>query len=321
MGLMNSPEDYASFYHEVNGQRIRHDRVHNLYGGSMTRAAGEALAKERPDKRTLLYSRSSFIGSHRYGGIWLGDNNSSWGQLLANIQMMPNVQMCGFLYTGADLCGFGYDTTPDLALRWLEFGILTPLMRNHSSSGTRAQEYYQFEDELPAIRKMLQLRYALLPYLYSEFMKAALENGSYFRPLAFDYPGDPDAREVQDQLLLGEGLMAAPVYTQNAHGRMVYLPESMKLLRLRAADDYDEEILPAGHHYVRCGLDEVLLFIRPGRLVPVASPADNTAQLDDTKLNLWSYLPDGAHASYRMYTDDGVTTDYEKPEHWRTLTL
>ena len=151
--------------------------------------------------------------------------------------------------------------------------------------------------------------------------QAALENGSYFRPLAFDYPGDPDAREVQDQLLLGEGLMAAPVYTQNAHGRMVYLPESMKLLRLRAADDHDEEILPAGHHYVRCGLDEVLLFIRPGHLVPVASPADNTAQLDDTKLNLWSYLPDGAHASYRMYTDDGVTTDYEKPEHWRTLTL
>ena len=102
---------------------------------------------------------------------------------------------------------------------------------------------------------------------------------------------------------------------------MVYLPESMKLLRLRAADDHDEEILPAGHHYVRCGLDEVLLFVRPGHLVPVASPADNTAQLDDTKLSLWSYLPDGAHASYRMYTDDGVTTDYEKPEHWRTLTL
>ena len=315
---------YVHFRGDFKRRIVHADQEHIAQIGAahrLCRAAGEALAKERPDKRTLLYSRSSFIGSHRYGGIWLGDNNSSWGQLLANIQMMPNVQMCGFLYTGADLCGFGYDTTPDLALRWLEFGILTPLMRNHSSSGTRAQEYYQFEDELPAIRKMLQLRYALLPYLYSEFMKAALENGSYFRPLAFDYPGDPDAREVQDQLLLGEGLMAAPVYTQNAHGRMVYLPESMKLFRLRAADDHDEEILPAGHHYVRCGLDEVLLFVRPGHLVPVASPADNTAQLDDTKLNLWSYLPDGAHASYRMYTDDGVTTDYEKPEHWRTLTL
>lgn len=321
MGLMNSPADYASFYHEVDGQKVRHDQVHNLYGGSMTRAAGEAFADLRPGQRTLLYSRSSFIGSHRYGGIWLGDNNSSWAQLLANIQMMPSVQMCGFLYSGADLCGFSSDTTPDLALRWLEFGLLTPLMRNHSAVGTRMQEYYCFPEVLPAVRNMIRLRYALLPYLYSEFMKASLENTSYFRPLAFDYPDDPDAREVEDQLLLGEGLMAAPVYVQNAHGRHVYLPEPMKLLRLRAVDDYDEEILPAGHHYIRCALDEVLLFLRPGHIVPVAQPANNTSELDDASLTLWSFLPDGESAEYRMYRDDGVTTEYEKKEHWKTLQI
>ena len=321
MGLMNSPADYASFYHEADGRKVRHDQVHNLYGGSMTRAAGEAFADLRPGQRTLLYSRSSFIGSHRYGGIWLGDNNSSWAQLLANIQMMPSVQMCGFLYSGADLCGFSCDTTPDLALRWLEFGLLTPLMRNHSAVGTRMQEYYRFPEVLPAVRNMIRLRYALLPYLYSEFMKAALENTSYFRPLAFDYPDDPDAREVEDQLLLGEGLMAAPVYVQNAHGRHVYLPEPMKLLRLRAVDDYDEEILPAGHHYIRCALDEMLLFIRPGHIIPVAQPANNTAELDDTSLTLWSFLPNGESAEYRMYRDDGVTTEYEKKEHWKTLQI
>ena len=321
MGLMNSPADYASFYHEVDGRKVRHDQVHNLYGGSMTRAAGEAFADLRPGQRTLLYSRSSFIGSHRYGGIWLGDNNSSWAQLLANIQMMPSVQMCGFLYSGADLCGFSSDTTPDLALRWLEFGLLTPLMRNHSAVGTRMQEYYRFPEVLPAVRNMIRLRYALLPYLYSEFMKAALENTSYFRPLAFDYPDDPDAREVEDQLLLGEGLMAAPVYVQNAHGRHVYLPEPMKLLRLRAVDDYDEEILPAGHHYIRCALDEMLLFIRPGHIIPVAQPANNTAELDDASLTLWSFLPNGESAEYRMYRDDGVTTEYEKKEHWKTLQI
>ena len=321
MGLMNSPADYASFYHEADGRKVRHDQVHNLYGGSMTRAAGEAFADLRPGQRTLLYSRSSFIGSHRYGGIWLGDNNSSWAQLLANIQMMPSVQMCGFLYSGADLCGFSCDTTPDLALRWLEFGLLTPLMRNHSAVGTRMQEYYRFPEVLPAVRNMIRLRYALLPYLYSEFMKAALENTSYFRPLAFDYPDDSDAREVEDQLLLGEGLMAAPVYVQNAHGRHVYLPEPMKLLRLRAVDDYDEEILPAGHHYIRCALDEMLLFIRPGHIIPVAQPANNTAELDDASLTLWSFLPNGESAEYRMYRDDGVTTEYEKKEHWKTLQI
>ncbi len=134
---------------------------------------------------------------------------------------------------------------------------------------------------------MLGLRYALLLYLYSEFMKAALEDAPYFRSLAFDYPADPDAREVEDQLLLGEGLMIAPIYTQNAHGRTVYLPEPMKLLRLRSSCDYDEEILPAGRHYLACGLDEVLLFLRPGHTVPVAQPAANTSLLDDTALTFW----------------------------------
>lgn len=319
MGLMNAPEDYRSFYHDTAAGRVRHDRVHNLYGGCMTRAAGEAFQTLRPGQRTLLYCRSSSIGAHRWGGIWLGDNHSSWSQLLANIQMMPAVQMCGFLYSGADLCGFSEDTTPDLALRWLEFGLFTPLMRNHADAESREQEFYRFTDVLPAIRNMLDLRYALLPYLYSEFMKAALEDTPYFRPLAFDYPADPDAREVDDQLLLGEGLMVAPVHTQNAHGRTVYLPEGMKMLRLRSVSDYDEEVLPAGRHYLPCELDEVLLFIRPDHTVPVAQPVANTAQLNDTALTFWRFAPDGLPAPYRMYADDGVTTDHNRPEHWRIV--
>lgn len=316
--LPNNMQDYASFYHEVEGEKVRHDRIHNLYGYNMTRAAAEAFDELRPGQRTLLFSRASCIGAHRYGGIWLGDNNAWWSQLQLNLHQMPGVQMSGFLFSGADLGGFGSDTTPDLALRWLEFGIFTPLMRNHAAAGTRDQEYYRFPEHLDAIRNMIRLRYALLPYLYSEFVKAALSDGMYFRPLAFDYPDDPMAREVEDQLLLGEGLMVAPVTVQNATGRYVYLPEGMKMLRLRSAEDYDECMLPAGHHYLACGLNEVLLFIRPGHIVPVAAPADCTDQLDTGHLTLWRCLPDGP-ASYRMYTDDGLTTDYDKPEHWRLL--
>jgi alpha-glucosidase len=322
LNIANSPADYASFYHEVDGEAVRHDRVHNLYGYNMTRAAGEAFETLRPGRRTLLFSRASCLGAHRYGGIWLGDNCAWWGHLLQNIREMPGVQMCGFLFSGADLGGFGCNTTPDLVLRWIEFGIFTPLMRNHAAAGTRDQELYRFEKQIPALRNMLRLRYALLPYLYSEFMKAALGDGMYFRALAFDYPDDADAREVEDQLLLGEGAMVAPVYTQNATGRHVYLPERMKLLRLRSVSDFDEEILPAGHHYIRCGLEETLLFIRPGHIVPVAAPANNTdalaAHFDPNRMTLWRYLPDGA-GEYRLYNDDGVCTDYDRPEHWVTL--
>ena len=135
--LANNAKDYASMYHNVNGTMIRHDKVHNIFGYNMTRAAGEALRELSPDKRCLLFSRSSYIGMHRYGGIWTGDNKSWWSHILLNLKMLPSLNMCGFLYIGADLGGFGCNTTRDLLLRWLALGIFTPLMRNHSCQDTR----------------------------------------------------------------------------------------------------------------------------------------------------------------------------------------
>ena len=143
--LANNHEDYKRFYHNVNGEQIRHDKVHNLFGYNMTRSAGEAFERISPDKRILMFSRSSYIGMHRYGGIWTGDNCSWWSHILLNLKMMPSLNMCGFLYTGADLGGFGANTTRDLLLRWLALGVFTPLMRNHAALGTREQEPYQFE--------------------------------------------------------------------------------------------------------------------------------------------------------------------------------
>ena len=93
----------------------------------------------------------------------------------------------------------------------------------------------------------------------------------------------------------------------------------MKLLRLRSSCDYDEEVLPAGRHYLACELDEVLLFLRPGHTVPVAQPAANTSLLDDTALTFWHFSPDGLPVPYRMYTDDGIATDTDKPDHWRIV--
>ena len=97
------------------------------------------------------------------------------------------------------------------------------------------------------------------------------------------------------------------------------LGEMPRGLNKRGVSDYDEEVLPAGRHYLPCELDEVLLFIRPGHTVPVAQPAANTAQLNDTALTFWRFAPDGQPAPYRMYTDDGVTTDHNRPEHWRIV--
>ena len=269
-GISNNVADYDTFFHNMDGKMVPHSKVHNLYGYHMTKAAGEAFAQLSPEKRILMFSRASSIGAHRFGGIWQGDNKSWWSHLLMNLQMMPALNMAGFLYTGADTGGFGSDTTEDLMLRWLQLSMFTPLMRNHSSRGTREQELYRF-DNCEACKNMIEIRYGLIPYLYSEYMKAVLSDEMMFRPLAFDFREDANARGVEDQLLLGNELMIAPVYTQNATGRYVYLPEEMMLVRMRSLTDFETEVMAAGHHYVKAELHELVLFIRKGKAIPLGA--------------------------------------------------
>ena len=314
-GLANTPEDYQRFYHNINGEKVRHDKVHNLYGFNMTRAAGEAFDRIDPDRRFLMFSRSSYIGMHRYGGIWTGDNHSWWSHLLLNLKMMPSLNMCGFLYTGADLGGFGSDTTRELLMRFLALGVFTPLMRNHAALGTREQECYQFED-IEDFRHVIGVRYRLLPYLYSEYMKAALNDDLYFKPLAFVYPEDKMAARIEDQLMLGNEIMIAPVYEQNGKGRYVYLPEEMKFIKFLPDGTISEELLGQGVHYVDIALNEVPLFIRRGKCIPVADAAECVDEIDTEHLRTIGY--DGAE--YTLYDDDGVHKDYDNEKNCRTLT-
>ena len=312
--MANNKEDYKRFYHNINGKKIRHDKVHNLFGYNMTRAAGEAFERIYPDRRFLMFSRSSYVGMHRYGGIWTGDNKSWWSHLLLNLKMMPSLNMCGFLYTGADLGGFGADTTRDLLLRWLALGVFTPLMRNHAAVETREQEPYQFE-RVEDFRGIIETRYRLIPYLYSEYMKAALEDDLYFKPLAFVYPEDSVALRVEDQMMIGNEIMIAPVYTQNARGRYVYLPEEMKFVKFSKEGAYTEQVLEKGHHYVEVALDEVPLFIRKDRCIPVAKAAQCVEKIDTTNLELLGY----EGAEYTLFEDDGIHKDYENPANYKVL--
>ena len=313
-GLNGNIGDYDKFYHNVDGKMVKHSEVHNLYGMNMTRSAFEALQEISPEKRTLFFSRSSYIGAHRYGGIWQGDNKSWWSHILQSMQQLPALNMAGFLFTGSDTGGFGCDTTEDLMIRWLQYSLFTPLFRNHSADGTREQELYQFSN-VEATGKMIQIRYSLIPYLYSEFLKAALNDEMMFKPLAFDFPDDAMAEQVEDQLLLGNELMIAPIYKQNAQGRYVYLPEEMMLVRMHSSKDYTTEILPKGHHYVSVGLDELVFFIRNQKAIPFAESAENTAKTDYNTIQLLGY----EGSSYELYTDNGTSPNPEDSLTIKTL--
>lgn len=242
LSIANNPEDYKRFYHNVDGKKIRHDKVHNLFGYNMTRAAGEAFERIDPKKRFLMFSRSSYIGMHRYGGIWTGDNKSWWSHILLNLKM--------------------------------------------------------------------------LPYLYSEYMKAVLNDDMYFKPLGFVYPDDKRAIRIEDQLMLGNEIMIAPVYEQNARGRYVYLPEEMKFIKFLPDGSISEEVLAKGIHYVDVALNEVPLFIRSGKCIPIAEVAECVKDIDTEHLQLVGYK----NSSYTMYEDDGIHKDYDKEENYRVFT-
>lgn len=316
--VSNNIEDYRRFYHEVDGEQMRHDQVHNLYGAMMTRATADGLRAYNPSKRHLLFSRSSFVGAHRDGGVWQGDNCSWWSHLLLNLKMLPGLNMCGFLYTGADIGGFGCDTSEELLLRWLQLGVFTPLMRNHSAQGTRPQEAYRFAG-WPQMRDVLTVRYGLLPYLYSTLMKNVLTDGMMFRPLAFDYSQDAVACRVEDQMMLGEECMIAPVYEPNARGRHVYLPEDMLLVRFRSAENYDLVKLEKGHHWIELATHELPLFIRRGWAIPMARGAEYVEAVDAQRLTLLGWI-DG-NIALTLYDDDGVSAAVELERNLSNITV
>ena len=307
LGISNSTDDYKAMYHNMDGKLVNHYDVHNLYGYNMTKAAAEGFNKIDENKRYLLFSRASSIGMHRYGGIWTGDNCSWWSHLKLNISMMPSLNMCGFIYSGADTGGFGSNADSELISRWNQFSIFAPLYRNHSALGTRSQEPFAYDLKTEEIvRNAIQFRYAMIPYLYSEFMKARNLGDVLIAPLAFEY-NDSFVKVVEDQLLIGDSLMIAPVYEANKRGRYVYLPEEMALWKVKKYSDIKLEKVSKGHHYLEIALDEFVLFLRKNKLFVLGQSAQSTEKLNMKELNIVGYIE--SKAVYKLYSDDGISKD------------
>ncbi|WP_425447887.1 TIM-barrel domain-containing protein [Dethiothermospora halolimnae] len=313
--LANKDLYYQSFYHNVDGKKVSNDEVHNLYGYYMTKSANLGLSKLLNDKRFLLISRASSIGMHRYGGIWTGDNSSWWSHLEQNIKMMPSLNMCGFFYIGGDTGGFGGHCNGELLTRWLQLSVFTPLLRNHTAIGSANQEPYAFTEEvMNNSRNIIKGRYMLIPYIYSEYMKAVNNHKLMFKPLSFEFKGDL-AKEVEDQILLGDQLMIIPIHHPNHKGRYVYLPEEMLEVSF-LKENMTSLVREKGIQYVNYNLDELKFFIRKDTMIPYTKPSKNVKELDQNTLSVLAYVD--KEAKYQLYDDDGVSYDFTKGKSFTT---
>jgi alpha-glucosidase len=231
---MNEPASFAAWgdltlpkatRHDLEGSGGDHLQSHNLYGLLMNKAGYEGIIKSAPGLRPWMLTRSGWAGIGRYAWTWTADAGSSWDCLRQVIPSVLGLSLSGVLYAGADIGGFSGSPDPELYLRWFQLSTFLPFFRTHSSIESPSREPWTFDDAtLVAIREHIQLRYRMMPYLYTLAWKASKAGEPLIRPCFWADPDDPDLRPVDDAFLLGDNLLVAPVLKPGARSRSVRLP-------------------------------------------------------------------------------------------------
>ena len=224
---MNEPATGAIAPERMRFDRGRdsHERWHNQYALLMAMGTREGLLEAMPELRTFILSRAGFAGIQRYAANWMGDNQARWDHLWLSIPMANGFGLSGQPFVGADVGGFPGNSNAELFLRWMQYGALTPFCRNHSMLGDVDQYAWAWgEAVLSEARRAIELRYRLLPYIYSAFITATETGAPVQRPLVFDHQYDAAVRDIDDQYLFGPDLLVAPVFEPRTTARQVYLP-------------------------------------------------------------------------------------------------
>ncbi len=283
--------------------RTTYAETHNLYGQMMARSAAEALETLRPQQRSFVLTRSGYAGIQHWSAVWTGDNHSQWEYLEMSLPMLCNLGLSGVAFVGADVGGFAGNATPELFARWMQVGMLYPLMRGHSMIETRPHEPWAFGDRVTDIcRQYINLRYQLLPYLYSLFWEAATTGAPILRPLVYHFPADPQTHYLTDQVMLGASLMAAPVLRPGVTHRAVYLPQGTWY------NWWTGEKYQGGQHILAYApLETMPLYVRAGAIIPIAPimQHSNESSLTELRLKVWA-----GTGEFTLYEDDGNSFEY-----------
>ncbi len=291
-----------------DGTTIDHRAAHNIFGMENARATYEGLLKLQAGERPFVLTRAAYSGAQRYAATWTGDNSSTWNHLKMSTPMLMSMGISGMPLVGDDIGGFAGSPTADLLTRWFEVGALNPIYRDHTAKGTADQEPWVHGPEHEAIRrKYIELRYRLMPYLYTTTEEASRTGVPLMRPLFLEYPQAPEFYGDDRDFLFGHDLFVAPVTTEMVDAEEITLPPG----------DWYDFWTGAKHEHseklqLRPRLDEMPLYVRAGAILPMQPLVQNTGETPDGPLQLHVYP--GADCRGSLYEDDGHTFSYQKGE-------
>ncbi|MBC7227570.1 MAG: glycoside hydrolase family 31 protein [Thermoflexales bacterium] len=298
--------------HNLDGAGGDHRVAHNLYGLNMARATAEGLARLRPDRRPFVITRSGWTGVQRYTAHWTADNRSDWASLRQTLPMVLNLGLSGIAFTGSDIGGFEGFATGELFTRWLQMSVFFPFCRAHTYFASHDQEPWSWgEPYLSVNREFIQLRYQLLPYLYTALWQCAQRGVPIVRPLLWASQDDPTTHTLDDEFLCGDALLVAPVLEEGATRRRVYLPAG------RWYDFWTDDVLEGpGWIEAEAPLERIPVFVRAGAAVPMGPEMDYVGQRPTDPLTLHLYPPaEGQEGVSFLYEDDGETIAYQRGEY------
>ncbi len=250
--------------HNYDGNACSHRKAHNIYGMQMARATYQGVKKFSHPKRPFVITRAAYSGTQRYTSTWTGDNIANWEHLwIANVQVQ-RLAMSGFSFAGSDIGGFAEQPHGELFTRWIQLATFHPFFRVHSSGDHGEQEPWTFdEDVTDIVRKFIELRYQLLPYLYTAFWEYTEKGVPLIKSLVMYDQEDSNTHYRIDEFIFGHSILVCPIIEPNAKGRRMYIP------RGNWYNFWTDEAVKGGKEiWVDADVDSMPVFIKEGAIIP-----------------------------------------------------
>ena len=303
-GIGTFPDDTR---HDYDGHHCSHKKAHNVYGMQMVKATHEGVRKNTFPNRPLVITRSGYAGLQRYSAVWTGDNISTWEHLwIANLQCQ-RLSISGISFTGSDIGGFIGQPNGELYVRWMQMAVFHPFFRTHSSGDHGDQEPWSFgEETTDLIREAIELRYQLLPYIYTLFWKNVNEGTPMLLPLVFVDQEDKETHFRMEEFCMGNQMLVCPISEESVDGRKLYLPKG------NWYNYWTNELFEGKQEYfVDVAINQIPMFVKSGSIIPHYPVMQYVGQKKIESLVLHVYC-DECEMESTVYEDDGDFYDYEQ---------
>ena len=287
--------------------------IRNVYGMQMAEATYLGTKKILGNKRPFVLTRAAYSGTQRFSAVWTGDNSAYDAHMLLGQRLVNSLGITGMSLVGVDIGGFSGNPTPELMVRWNSLGVYTPMFRNHAAQGTKYREPWQWgKENEDIIRKDIEQRYKLMPYIYSSYYQSHQTGLPISRTLAISYTQEDSifSEHFQNQFLFGDALLIAPVESTKLN-EDVYLPKG-EWYRLSTEEKFD------GGRIINAAapLTDLPVFVKGGGIIPMQNLVQSTSEKGDgiLKINIWY----GSEAnSFVYYEDDGSSYDYQQGIYYK----